>query len=222
MVSSTLIQNSICTERQRIVRAKQGGKGSGRGGRWGGAGLTEQQLWRRRRTEHPAWRPASILRLEPVSSTTPAFCSALRADGKTQREALAQALGAGGLPAPVALPVGRIRVASPALPPPSSILGGQSTMGRESSRVTGWAKKRSTPEPIHNRTDSIVPSPDRTASGITGDVALSVSALVKAGFLYREIYSLRHPKFHYAKRRFPITSKCWQIYGVLNVDEIIN
>jgi hypothetical protein len=101
MVSSTLIQNSICTERQRIVRAKQGGKGSGRGGRWGGAGLTEQQLWRRRRTEHPAWRPASILRLEPVSSTTPAFCSALRADGKTQREALAQALGIWG---PVASP----------------------------------------------------------------------------------------------------------------------
>jgi hypothetical protein len=139
----------------------------------------------------PGVRPASILRLEPVSSTTPAFCSALRADGKTQREALAQALGAGGLPAPVALPVGRIRVASPALPPPSSILGGQSTMGRESSRVTGWAKKRSTPEPIHNRTDSIVPSSDRTASGITGDVALSVSPLLKAGFLYREIYSLR-------------------------------
>jgi hypothetical protein len=30
------------------------------------------------------------------------------------------------------------------------------------------------------------------------------------------------PKFHYAKRRFPITSKCRQIHGVLNVDEIIN
>jgi hypothetical protein len=28
------------------------------------------------------------------------------------------------------------------------------------------------------------------------------------------------PKFHYAKRRFPITSKCRHMYGVLNVDEI--
>jgi hypothetical protein len=31
-----------------------------------------------------------------------------------------------------------------------------------------------------------------------------------------------HPKFHYAKRRFSITSKCRHIYGVLNVDEIKN
>jgi hypothetical protein len=31
-----------------------------------------------------------------------------------------------------------------------------------------------------------------------------------------------HPKFHYTKRRFPITSKCRQMHGVLNVDEIIN
>jgi hypothetical protein len=31
-----------------------------------------------------------------------------------------------------------------------------------------------------------------------------------------------HPKFYYVKRRFPITSKCRQMYGVLNVDEIIN
>jgi hypothetical protein len=31
-----------------------------------------------------------------------------------------------------------------------------------------------------------------------------------------------HLKFYYAKRRFPITSKCRQMYGVLNVDEIIN
>jgi hypothetical protein len=30
------------------------------------------------------------------------------------------------------------------------------------------------------------------------------------------------PKFHYAKRRFPITSKCRHIYEVLNVDEIKN
>jgi hypothetical protein len=30
------------------------------------------------------------------------------------------------------------------------------------------------------------------------------------------------PKFHYAKRRFTITSKCRHIYGVLNVDEIKN
>jgi hypothetical protein len=30
------------------------------------------------------------------------------------------------------------------------------------------------------------------------------------------------PKFHYAKRRFPITSKCRHMYGVLNVDEIKN
>jgi hypothetical protein len=30
------------------------------------------------------------------------------------------------------------------------------------------------------------------------------------------------PKFHYAKRRFHITSKCRYIYGVLNVDEIKN
>jgi hypothetical protein len=29
-------------------------------------------------------------------------------------------------------------------------------------------------------------------------------------------------KFHYTKRRFPVTSKCRHIYGVLNVDEIKN
>jgi hypothetical protein len=29
-------------------------------------------------------------------------------------------------------------------------------------------------------------------------------------------------QFHYVKRRFPITSKCRHIYGVLNVDEIKN
>jgi hypothetical protein len=30
------------------------------------------------------------------------------------------------------------------------------------------------------------------------------------------------PKFHYAKRRFSITSKCRQMHGVLNIDEIKN
>jgi hypothetical protein len=30
------------------------------------------------------------------------------------------------------------------------------------------------------------------------------------------------PKFHYAKRRFPITSKYRHMHGVLNVDEIKN
>jgi hypothetical protein len=30
------------------------------------------------------------------------------------------------------------------------------------------------------------------------------------------------PKFYYVKRRFPITSKCRQMHGVLNVDEIKN
>jgi hypothetical protein len=30
------------------------------------------------------------------------------------------------------------------------------------------------------------------------------------------------PKFHYAKRRFPVISKCRQMHGVLNVDEIKN
>jgi hypothetical protein len=30
------------------------------------------------------------------------------------------------------------------------------------------------------------------------------------------------PKFYYAKRRFPITSKYRQMHGVLNVDEIKN
>jgi hypothetical protein len=30
------------------------------------------------------------------------------------------------------------------------------------------------------------------------------------------------PKFYYAKRRFSITSKCRQMHGVLNVDEIKN
>jgi hypothetical protein len=29
-----------------------------------------------------------------------------------------------------------------------------------------------------------------------------------------------HPKFHYAKRRFPVTSKCRYMFGVLNIDEI--
>jgi hypothetical protein len=29
-------------------------------------------------------------------------------------------------------------------------------------------------------------------------------------------------KFYYVKRRFPITSKCRHMYGVLNVDEIKN
>jgi hypothetical protein len=28
------------------------------------------------------------------------------------------------------------------------------------------------------------------------------------------------PKFDYAKRRFPVTSKCRQMHEVLNVDEI--
>jgi hypothetical protein len=37
------------------------------------------------------------------------------------------------------------------------------------------------------------------------------------------VYFLKFtPKFHYAKRRFPITSKCRHMYGVLNVDEIKN
>jgi hypothetical protein len=30
------------------------------------------------------------------------------------------------------------------------------------------------------------------------------------------------PKFHYAKRRFSITSKCRHMHGVLNIDEIKN
>jgi hypothetical protein len=30
------------------------------------------------------------------------------------------------------------------------------------------------------------------------------------------------PQLHYAKRRFPITSKCRQMHGVLNIDEIKN
>jgi hypothetical protein len=30
------------------------------------------------------------------------------------------------------------------------------------------------------------------------------------------------PKFYYAKRRFPVTSKYRHMYGVLNVDEIKN
>jgi hypothetical protein len=30
-----------------------------------------------------------------------------------------------------------------------------------------------------------------------------------------------HPKFHY-KKRFPVTSKYWHIYGVLNINEIKN
>jgi hypothetical protein len=30
------------------------------------------------------------------------------------------------------------------------------------------------------------------------------------------------PKFYYAKRRFSVTSKCRQMHGVLNVDEIKN
>jgi hypothetical protein len=29
-------------------------------------------------------------------------------------------------------------------------------------------------------------------------------------------------KFYYAKRRFPITLKCRQMHGVLNIDEIKN
>jgi hypothetical protein len=31
-----------------------------------------------------------------------------------------------------------------------------------------------------------------------------------------------HPKFYYAKRRFPITSKYRYMHGVLNIDEIKN
>jgi hypothetical protein len=27
-------------------------------------------------------------------------------------------------------------------------------------------------------------------------------------------------KFHYVKKKIPITSKCWHMHGVLNVDEI--
>ena len=52
----------------------------------GGAGLTEQQPWRRRRTEHPA------------------------------RRCVRRHWGPAAAPRPVALPMGRIRVASPASP----------------------------------------------------------------------------------------------------------
>jgi hypothetical protein len=30
------------------------------------------------------------------------------------------------------------------------------------------------------------------------------------------------PKFYYKKRRFSVTSKCWQMHGVQNIDEIKN
>jgi hypothetical protein len=40
----------------------------------------------------------------------------------------------------------------------------------------------------------------------------------RGGLLYPKF----SPKFYYAKRRFPITSKCRQMHGVLNVDEIKN
>jgi len=145
-VSSTLIQNSICPEWQRAVRAEQGGKGSGRGGRgWSGT--------------HGA---ATVAEEEDRAP-----CPALRA----------QALGAGGRPAPRRLADGSYPRRLACVAAPSSILGGQSTTGRESSRVTGWTK-RATPEPIRNRTDSIASSPDQTARALTGDVALSVSPLL--------------------------------------------
>jgi hypothetical protein len=41
----------------------------------------------------------------------------------------------------------------------------------------------------------------------------------RAAHLARSLILL---KFHYAKRRFPVTSKCRQMHGVLNVDEIKN
>ena len=76
----------------------------------GGAGLTEEQPWQRRRTEHPARRPASIWWPEPVSSPTGVRHSA--------RRCVRRHWGPAAAPRPVALPMGRIRVASPALPPP--------------------------------------------------------------------------------------------------------
>jgi hypothetical protein len=36
------------------------------------------------------------------------------------------------------------------------------------------------------------------------------------------VYPISFPKFHYAKRRFSVTSKNRHMYEVLNVDEIKN
>jgi hypothetical protein len=50
---------------------------------------------------------------------------------------------------------------------------------------------------------------------------LDVSAAVRF-FPSPRLDSRIHPKFSYAKRRFPIILKCRHIYRVLNVDEIKN
>jgi hypothetical protein len=47
-------------------------------------------------------------------------------------------------------------------------------------------------------------------------------ALADAGFLFSCLVPPILPKFHYAKRRFSVTLKCWQMHGVLNVDKIKN
>jgi hypothetical protein len=46
--------------------------------------------------------------------------------------------------------------------------------------------------------------------------------LKRPGMGWALIRSQILPKFYYAKRRFPITSKCMQMHGVLNVDKIKN
>jgi hypothetical protein len=57
----------------------------------------------------------------------------------------------------------------------------------------------------------------------TGRLGLGLSASGSSYKLLRACLDPKYfPKFHYAKRRFPIISKCRHMYGVLNVDEIKN
>ena len=73
MVSSTLIQNSSCRETQTGCKGRAGRDKEEEGG----AGLTEQQPWRRqtprggRRTEHSSSRHRQQHEHRPISSSVP-------------------------------------------------------------------------------------------------------------------------------------------------------
>jgi hypothetical protein len=70
---------------------------------------------------------------------------------------------------------------------------------------------------------AMVQIPKSLDTGQDTSLALSMTENTVTPCLVRPyLDSEIHPKFYYAKRRFPITSKRRQMYEVLNVDEIIN
>jgi hypothetical protein len=58
--------------------------------------------------------------------------------------------------------------------------------------------------------------------GISKDCSSSILLTSEAFGIWPCLVPNFSPKFHYAKRRFPVTSKYQHMHGVLNVDEIKN